>query len=143
MIDLRAAFADPPRSTQSAPRQAQTWTYIRQPTSSLDWRGAAWASPISLSFETETMHASRFSAQIGYTTETESHPIHPIDLIRDLAELWEKTRAYLAREEYVIDASEHLGITFHAGLRTIVLRLQAKCWPSIEGITVPKRDVTL
>src|SRR5512135_135217 len=87
-VSGRAAFPpDPPRSISAF--RGHTAAYIRQPTSSLDWAGADWTSPVALDFKTETMTAQMLGARIVYPQE---QPVHPIDLIDDMAELWVRVR---------------------------------------------------
>ena len=52
-----APFADPPRSIRSF--RGSVARYVKPPTSSLDWMGAEWSSPVSLSFEETTISAER------------------------------------------------------------------------------------
>jgi hypothetical protein len=140
-MDLAATFADPPRSITRFATRSREITYVKPPTSSLDWAGADWTSPTSLDFEQQTMTAKTYGAQTAYGHE---RPVHPLDLVRDLAAMWQGMRRTITQERHVVDADEHLGVTIDGDLMRDwgTIQVRVKCWPAIEGVTTPKRDVT-
>lgn len=139
---MRQLFPDPPRSRRAFPRRALGASYIRTPTSSLDWMGANWESPTSLDFEKATMTARRFAANLEIGREI---PIHPSSLMKRLVAMWERQRHYIVSEGYAVDRDETLGLMFdyNFAIDATIFRTEAKCWPAIEGVTTNKTDTTL
>jgi hypothetical protein len=141
-LNLTTMFADPPRSTRHFAPGVRAAAYLKPPTSSLDWAGADWKYPTALDFEKSIMTAETYGEQVVYGNERQ--PVHPLDLIQDLASMWQRTRKYLDRKRYVVDADERLGVTIHGDFLcdTVMFQIRVKCWPAIEGVTTPRRDVT-
>jgi hypothetical protein len=142
----RKPFADPPRAIRAF--HGHQLAYVKPPgRSSFGWRGAEWASPTSLDFETDVASAQIVGAALTLSPE----PIHPTHLVQALERLWAQLRTEVAARRAVVDCSARLGVVIEpAGSRygsmPFAIRVRVKCWPAIEGVTVPRRrgwDVTL
>lgn len=140
-------FPAPPRSTMVVPRDRDYWLYVKPPgPSSFEWAGAGWATPTALDFEPTSMHARRVGAA---ATIPEGEPIAPMELVRAVVGVWAEFRRVLDVHGVVVDHDARVGVSVERGdLRSLVTRfvVRAKCWPAVEGVTVPRRpgwqDVT-
>ena len=138
---MNADFPDLPTANRAFPTRDRHAVYVKPPTSSLDWAGADWDTPVSLTFHQEVMNAEILGANAVFSNE---RPAHPRQVIRAMQEAWNDAERHIASARRVVDAQETVGFTFRTEERigAVVMTMRLKCWPAIEGVTVPKRDVT-
>jgi len=118
--------------------------YVRPSSMTLgQWdAGADWASPTALEFEQETLHAETFGLQHVISSEAE---IPPAALVRQIERMYHEVRAGLDESGRVVDATETVGIRLCPDptpfAPAVAMRIQAKTWPAMPGVTTAARPV--
>lgn len=140
-------FPDLPRAYRSFKerdgRIAHARAYHEPVTSSLNWRGPEWTSPIALEFETKVMTSQ---GALGVARIPLGTVVEPEDLGLLLQKPWLSLYGFLHHTNHVVDHDETVRLMFGVNqwrFDCVEIIAKARCWPAIPGVTIPIKDTTL
>jgi hypothetical protein len=111
--------------------------YVKPPTNSFDWAGADWESPVSLTFQTETVTAEQlsFTVTLHGTYEYDADAAYAL---RNLRKGLNLLALGVRESDKLVDPVERVRMRTREGQ----VQFRAKVWPAIAGITFYAEDDT-